>query len=377
MKIALTKGTLRVPPTYFALAHAELMRGQHEFVFFTLVSELSGGVTSIPVNDSVPLPGIGFRRREIIMPTFIPLMISRIRASRPDVIHQHFGTWSVPAVEAARRSAIPLLTTLHGADVFSFARQPVTSMARWHNLNVRKANEQSKKLLAVSKFLADEAIGSGMDSSKLEVHYQGIDTDYFTPSNPGDDTGRHGEADDAPVILFVGGLSERKGVRDLIEASRQAQDANPHRLVIAGSGELKDVVSGMTEGNRAVELVGPQDKASIRTLMREASALVVPSKSYKGWREAAGLVALEAAACGTPVIATDCGGLGEMVLDGLTGILVPEDHPAALADAIAQILRLTTDERIRMSAASRRFAVEERSLRTSCSELTGHYESLL
>lgn len=376
MKIALTKGTLRVPPTYFALAHAELMRGQHEFAFFTLVSELSDGVTSISVNDSVTLPGVGFRRRETVMPAFIPLMIARIRAYRPDVIHQHFGTWSVPAVEAARRSAIPLLTTLHGADVFSFARRPVTAMARWHNLNVRKVNEQSKKLLAVSKFLADVAIESGMDSSKLEVHYQGIDTDYFTPSDP-DDTDKEGDTYKAPVILFVGGLSERKGVRELIEASRQAQDANPHRLVIAGSGELKDVVSGLTEGNRAVELVGPQGKASIRALMREASALVVPSKSYKGWREAAGLVALEAAACGTPVIASDCGGLGEMMLDGLTGILVPEDRPAALADAIAQILRLTTDERTRMSVASRRFAVEERSLRASCNELAGHYESLL
>lgn len=372
MKIAITKGTLKVPPTYFALAHAEMMRDQHDFVFFTLVSELLPDVTSVPIHDSVPIPRLGFRRREILMPAFIARMGSHIRASRPDLIHQHFGTWAVPAVEASRRSRTPLVTTLHGADVFSFARTPSTMMARWHHRNVIAANAQSSRLLAVSRFLADTAIQSGMDAAKLEVHYQGIDTDYFTPDNE-----RLGTTDAEPVILFVGGLSERKGIRDLIEASTIAHSRSPHRLVIAGDGELRDEVIGLMSDKPQIEFVGPQDRSAIRAWMRNARVLVVPSRSYNGWREAAGLVALEAAACGTPVIASDCGGLGEMMIDGTTGLLVGEGQPHEIARAIDEVLRLPQVTYAAMSSAARSFVVESRSLKRSCNDLAAHYDALV
>lgn len=372
MKVAVTKGTLRVPPTYFALAHAEQMGSTHNFEVFTLVSDIQSGAAKVPVKDFVPAPRLGFRRRELVMPAFMPRMVKAIQAFGPDVIHQHFGTWAIPATNASKRAGVPMITTLHGADVFAFSREPSTMMSRWHHRNMSAASHQSSRLLAVSSFLASTAVASGVDAKKLEVHYQGIDTDYFTPSQH-----HSGGGTAAPLLLFVGGLSERKGIRDLISASMSAQSRSPHRLVIAGDGELREDVLKLIGSSRDIELVGPQDRHSIRTLMREARALVVPSRTHNGWREAAGLVALEAAACGTPVIANDCGGLREMVVDGATGVLVGEDQPKELAEAIHQMVKLPLPEYSAMSSAARKFAVEERSLRKSCAELAHHYDDVV
>lgn len=372
MKVAVTKGTLRVPPTYFALTHAELMAGEHEFEMFCLVADVQAA-TRVPVHDFVPLRRLGFRKREVIMPAFIPAMVHAVTKFQPHLIHQHFGTWALPATRAAKSSRIPLVTTLHGADVFAFGRQASTAMARWHHRNISAANEQSGKLLAVSNFLAGEAVAAGLDRQKLEVHYQGIDTDYFTP----DDAVDRAQTDEEPVLLFVGGLSERKGVRDLLRASSSVQLQVPHRLVIAGDGELGEHIRQTTASDPRVELVGSQDRAAVRKLLRDAKALAVPSRTHNGWREAAGLVALEAAACGTPVIANNCGGLSEMIVDGTTGVLVEEGNTEALADAIKQMLGLPPDEYRAMSAAARRFTVEERSLHKSCAELADHYDDVL
>lgn len=372
MKIAVTKGTLRVPPTYFALTHAEQMGSLHQFEVFCLVADIRAS-TPLPIHDYVPLPQLGFRRRELAMPGFIPRMVGGIKKFGPDVIHQHFGTWASAATYSARRLGVPLVTTLHGADVFAFGREPLTAMAKWHHHNIRTVNEQSSRLLAVSNFLAKEAVRAGLDAQKLDVHYQGIDTDYFTPADAVGDT----TPDKAPILLFVGGLSERKGIRDLVQASLAVQADSPHQLVIAGEGELRDEIRESAGSSPHVRLVGSQDRSAIRALMRDAYALVVPSRTHNGWREAAGLVALEAAACGTPVIANDCGGLGEMMIDGVTGLLVREGSRADLTEAIREVLSLSPAEYRAMSSAARTFAVGERSLSKSCAELARHYEDVV
>ncbi|WP_346028072.1 glycosyltransferase [Arthrobacter parietis] len=367
----MTKGTLRVPPTYFALTHAEKMSDLHQFEVFCLVADLSTD-SSVPVNDYVPLRQLGFRRRELVMPGFIPSMVGGVKKFHPDIIHQHFGTWAVAAAHVAMSTRVPLVTTLHGADVFALQRPPSTAMARWHHYNVRVANKQSRKLLAVSNFLAAEAIAAGLDPRKLEVHYQGIDTDYFTPA----EKVRSSELGEKPMLLFVGGLSEGKGIRDLIAASGAVNKSAPHKLVIVGDGDLRAEVRQTAAEFTHIELVGPQDKELVRDWMRRARALVVPSRMYKGAREAAGLVALEAAACGVPVVANDSGGLREMMVPGSTGLLVREGHIDDLGEAIREIIQLPAHSYAAMSSAARKFAVEERSLNVSCAELAGHYEDI-
>ena len=164
MKIAITKSTLRIPPTYFAVAHAQHLKDSHDFRVFTLVAEIRDKSITVPITDFVPGQLLGFRRRELVMPAFMPAMTLAVRRHKPDVIHQHFGTWSRPAVDAARLSEVPLITTLHGSDVVSLANPADTMMAKWHHRNVLAAAAQSQRLLAVSNYLAGQATALGMDA---------------------------------------------------------------------------------------------------------------------------------------------------------------------------------------------------------------------
>ncbi|WP_430645961.1 glycosyltransferase [Agromyces sp. GXS1127] len=373
MRVALTKSTLRVPPTYFAVQHAMRLSSAHHFRFFTGVAELGDPAVAaaVEVVEAVPAPSLGFRRRELLLPTALPRWSRQISAWHPDLVHQHFATWSTPAVGAARRARVPLLTTVHGADVETAIRPAATAMQRWHHRNVAAAGAASARILAVSRHLADRAVLAGLPADRIEVHYQGVDTDVFRPGEAA------AETDGPPRVVFAGALVERKGVLDLVEASRRVADRAPHDLRIIGSGPLGDRLVGETAADRHVRLLGRLDRAALRAELQSASMLVLPTRTLDGGQEAAGLVLVEAQACGVPVIAYRSGGTPEMMRPDETGLLVPEGDRSALASAMAQLLRLSPADHERMSRAARRFAVEERSLDVSVRELDEHYRALV
>ncbi|MFD1214280.1 glycosyltransferase [Arthrobacter sp. GCM10027362] len=367
MKIAITKSTLRIPPTYFATAHAEKLKDRHEFRVFTLAADINDASVTIPVTDFAPRAGLGFRQRELMIPAFMPLMTLAVRRYRPDLIHQHFATWSLPAVNASLQSGAPLLTTLHGSDVVALGNPADTLMAKWHHRNVLAAAARSRRILAVSRYLAGRAVELGLDAAKIHVHYQGVDTDYFVP-------GPERSGADAPVVLFVGTLNTQKGIRDLIDASLAVWRRAHHRLVVVGNGPLRDAVQEQAASHPHIEFLGRLDREQVRGLMQRAWLLVAPSQEAGGAREAAGLVLLEAQACGTPVLAYRSGGIPEMVDDGASGLLAAEADYPGLQAALADLLRLSAADHRSMRRAARRFVEESRSLAGSCRELERHYQ---
>lgn len=362
MRIAVTKNTLRVPPTYFAVDHAMRLSHEFDFTFFTMIADVTDARVTLPVVDAVPLRALSFRAREFLIPAFQSRMTRLIRQFDPDVIHQHFATWSAPATAASLRADVPMITTVHGADVLAARRSGGGLLGWWNRHNCARAATVSRRVLAVSEFLADEAIRAGFPAARTEVHYQGIDADYFTP-------GGGAWPDEEPVIVFVGSISAAKGVDQLVAASTELHRTHAHRLLIAGDGPMR----GELEPRAAphVEFLGPLRRPEIRDLLRRASALVLPTR-----REAAGLVLLEAQACGTPVIAYRSGGTPEMLVDGSTGLLVEEGDVRALAAAIRSLLELNAVDRRRMSASAREFVVSKRSLTVSATGLAEHYRDV-
>jgi glycosyltransferase involved in cell wall biosynthesis len=158
-------------------------------------------------------------------------------------------------------------------------------------------------------------------------------------------------------LLFVGRLRIRKGVEVLLEALRELRGRIPGtRLRIAGDGEHRAALERRVDelGLRdAVSFLGSCDGARVRTLLREAAALVVPS-IYEGMP----LVVLEAMDAGVPVVASAVSGIPEVVVDGETGWLVPPEDPEALAGALTEVLGGPAEARRRGEAGRRR--VEER-----------------
>ena len=158
----------------------------------------------------------------------------------------------------------------------------------------------------------------------------------------GRDPGEVGAPDDPPHVLYVGRLSEEKGVLELVEASRGLP------LVVVGDGPLRDRVPG------AAGFVPP---AELGAYLERAAVVACPSR-----REGYGVVARQAMAYGRPVVATAVGGLAEAVVDGETGLVVRPRDPAALRAALERLLgdgelreRLGANARLR---AFERFGVE-------------------
>jgi len=158
-----------------------------------------------------------------------------------------------------------------------------------------------------------------------------------------------------PRILCIGRLVEEKGFDLALKAFSLIKDRRPEiRMTIAGDGpslpSLKKQASRLGISSR-IEFTGSIPRRSVPHLINQATIVSVPSR----WREAFGLVALEAAQMGRPVIAAGVGGLKEVVINEETGLLVEKENPKALAEAIMYLLE-NPEEARQMGLASRRKA---------------------
>jgi D-inositol-3-phosphate glycosyltransferase len=180
------------------------------------------------------------------------------------------------------------------------------------------------------------------DPERIRVVAPGVDRAFFGPGHRPQARRALDLPADVPLLLFVGRIQPLKGadvaVRTLA-ALRRFPDA--HLVIVGGpSGprgedhlaEIEEIVAGEALADR-VHLVAPQPHELLSTYYRAADVCVVPSRS-----ESFGLVALEAAACGTPVVASAVGGLTTLVDDGHTGYLVDTPTPEAFAGAVARVL---------------------------------------
>ncbi len=176
---------------------------------------------------------------------------------------------------------------------------------------------------AISDSTADDLVGRGIKRELVKVIYPGIDTAAFTP-NPA-------ERSVTPVFAYLGRLKKYKGVQFAIRAFAALGMPNAV-LEIAGAGDyrpaLETLAASLDLGGRVKFLgrISEQDKLA---LLRRAWALVFASPK-EGW----GITNLEAAACATPVVASNSPGIRETVRDGTTGFLVPHGDVAAMAAAM-------------------------------------------
>ena len=223
------------------------------------------------------------------------------------------------ALVAGRLQRAPVVVYAHGSDVMATAwRNRLTiSLAR---LVAQHANRVVTNSEAAASWVA--RLGA-----TARVISPGVDLEQFRPGDRALARDRLGVASDARLALFVGEIAELKGA-DLFAT---AIDAVPAWTgVMVGRGALAAAIQAR---HPAIRMLGAVPHEAVPDWMQAADVLVVPSR-----REALGLAAIEALACGTPVIAAAVGGLVEVVRDGQNGILVPPADVAALSAALARLL---------------------------------------
>lgn len=250
---------------------------------------------------------------------------------RPDVIHAHDWLVAHPAIALAQFFDVPLVSTIHATEAgrhSGWISGPVSRQV--HGLESWLVRE-SDSLIACSASMRDEITTLfGPELSEISVIPNGIDTEGW-PFAP-----RRSHSGPAELLYF-GRLEYEKGVHDAIAALPRIRRTHPGTtLTIAGDGTQLDFLKGQARKYKvlkAANFVGRVDHSQLLALLHSADAAVLPSHY-----EPFGIVALEAAAAGAPLVTTTAGGLGEAVIDGVTGLSYAPSDVAALATAVRRLL---------------------------------------
>jgi len=268
-----------------------------------------------------------------------------------DAIHSHYWISGKVAMPAAKELGIPLVHTMH-------------TMARVKNLNLAEGETpepmirvqgETQVVAAANALVANTdaeaaSLVSLYDACPDIVHVvsPGVDLYTFTPGQ-GRSAARTvvGLPQDSLVVSFVGRIQPHKGPEVLIRATSELVKHSPllrHKLIVnimgGASGANTEEVDRLKELatwlaiDDVVRFAPPVPRADLAQWYRAADLVVVPSYS-----ESFGLVALEAQACGTPVVATAVGGLRTAVADGISGVLVDGHDPKAWSSVISRLLQ--------------------------------------
>jgi glycosyltransferase involved in cell wall biosynthesis len=262
-------------------------------------------------------------------------LAERMIALKTQVIHAHMFRADVVAVYAAdlvekRTGVRPLVvSTLHSSRFRSAEDREL----------LEKLTPRIDWLIAVSDAIVRKIVAENRDSTAISRIYNGVDLERFDEA-PGRDVVRKefGIPGDAPVVAAIGRLEPEKGHPTLIEAWPLVHHHFPQaRLLIAGEGSERDRLEGLAAAHLRSELccdsvafLGRRD--DIPAVLAAADVVAMPS-----YREAQGIAILEALAAERPVVASNVGGIPEMITDGETGTLVPSHDPSALAAAIISL----------------------------------------
>jgi D-inositol-3-phosphate glycosyltransferase len=290
-------------------------------------------VRRLPAGPAAPLP-----KDELLpyMPEFGARLARRWQRDAPDVIHAHFWMSGLAALAGAARLPVPVLQTFHALGVVKARHQGAADPSPPNRVELERHIARScDQVIATCRDEAGELIRDGVPAAQISVVPCGVDTSVFTPDGPA--APRNGR----PRLLALGRLVERKGVATVLAALARLPDTE---LVVAGGPARRDLDSSedyslLRDAARLhgvldrVTFAGGVARAEVPALIRSADVVVCAP-----WYEPFGIVALEAMACGVPVVASAVGGLADSIVDRQTGWLVPPRDPAALASALGQLL---------------------------------------
>ncbi|MEY8200114.1 MAG: glycosyltransferase family 4 protein, partial [Colwellia sp.] len=249
---------------------------------------------------------------------------------KPDVIHAH---WIIPqgliAILVGKLLNIPVIATAHGGDAFSLNNGLLSRLKR-HTLRHCKAWTSNTPATAQA---------FGKTSSIPNIIPMGVDIESFKNGaieNIGDHETRS-------IILFVGRLVEKKGVKYLIEAfsklPKQAQQESVLWIVGGGDDQLALETQAKQLGIKNIKFWGQIQNDKLPSFYAAASIFVAPSIiDSKGDTEGQGVILLEAMASGIPIISTNVGGIPDVISHNETGLLVQANNSAELSEGILSLL---------------------------------------
>jgi len=346
-----------------ALAHAGvqvdvLTRAEHPEQPPVVVVEPGFRVLHVDAGPRAPVPRSQFP--ELVAP-FTEAAREKLErcGTSYDIVHANYWVSGAVGHRLKHALGLPLVTTFHSldrvraevgvGDEVDLRPRVEAEVVRCADLVIASTLDEREQLVRLY----------GADPDRIEIVPQGVDASIFTPGDR-DAAKRALGVAGRPTLLFVGRIQQLKGADLAVRSFAQLRDRRSVLLIVGGpsgpdgEGELarlRALVDDLGLASR-VRFVPPQPHDRLARYYQAADVCVVPSRS-----ESFGLVALEAAACGTPVVASNVGGLAIVVDHGTTGFLVERRDDAEFADAIERVLHT---EHAAMSANAVRHASQFR-----------------
>jgi glycogen synthase len=276
-------------------------------------------------------------------PRFVPaletLSIGLAMARDPvdaDVVHAHTWYADMGALWISTLYRIPLVVTLHSMEPLRPWKADQLGSGYLVSSWIEKtAVEAAHRVIAVSRQMREDILAHfACDPGRVVVIHNGIDPDRFRRTERRDALERLGVR--PPYVLFVGRITDQKGIFHLLEAAARLP-AGVQLVLCASAPDTPEIEARLRRavadrpGVRWINAMVPVE--DVTQLYSHAAVFCCPSVY-----EPFGLINLEAMACETPVVASAVGGILEVVEDGGTGLLVPPADPAALADALGRVL---------------------------------------
>ena len=323
-------------------------------------------VIHLPAGPEAPMPREEVHRH---LPEFVANLEAFRRREGMDysIVHSHYWLSGVAGLSLSRRWGVPLIQMFH---TLGQLKNEVARAPEELEPDLRIAEEE-RIVVAADCLVASNPVERAhlvwyyrAAAERIRVIPCGVDTELFRPMDQGEAKAALGLGP-APALLYVGRLSPIKGLETLLEAlPRVPQRGEPIPTLVVVGGDTDEPQNGHVARLRervatlglggAVRFLGAQPQEGLRLYYAAAEVTVMPS-----YYESFGMVALEAMACGRPVIASRVGGLTTTVQEGVTGYLVPEGDPLVLADRISAILR-DADLRGRLGREAARRAAQYR-----------------
>lgn len=323
-------------------------------------------VVHIRSGPEVPLP-----KKELVhhLPEFVQGVqaFAQAKGIRYDVIHSHYWMSGIAARDLKSAWGAPVVHMFH---TLGLMKQRVARKSEEVEGEYRLTGEKDVLRIADRVVAATPA-----EMAQIQWLYQvkidnvviippGVDTSHFYPISPDEAKEFIGAPPCAQMLLFVGRIEPLKGIDTLIRAIAIMRQQGLFVCLSVIGGDPNGVENQNTEIGRLQEMskqaglddlvtfLGKQSQDTLPYYYSASDAVVVPSHY-----ESFGMVALEAMACGVPVVASQVGGLAYLVQDGVTGFTVPVDDPQALADRLSLIFQYP-DLRARLGRQAAEVAVE-------------------
>lgn len=263
---------------------------------------------------------------------YIASLASRLREDLgwADVL---LGCWAYPdGVACVGMGAFgrkPVVVKVHGTDVNDVAQRREVAPI------VRRALPRAHRVVAVSRALAERVVDLGVARERVEIVPNGIDRGLFRPREARSARTLLGVPEAGPLVLFVGALLPTKGVHELLAAFESWAAQRPDaRLAIVGDGPLRPACEALARKHAGrVWVPGSLPPQEVATWMAASSLVTLPSHN-----EGTPNVLLEALASGRPVVATEVGGIPDLINHRGLGMLVPKQNPVALKEAWLSVL---------------------------------------